>query len=212
LEPAYGSTYAVLDLDTLKLEQDNALFLNNQVELREKLFMDLCPSYTSDPCAAAQAIRQTTIDKSGQVIVNPVSTYVYQFKLALRPIFNQDPAPMNYSQQLVSHLEPDLKKKLESQFKEHITCTDMSRRGQMNLLTRTCLAIHKQDDELNVFQRLINKKTIEQNTYMNKVLGAAIKVDLTDKSHDEVIAVMASVAEHTLTKNSLSVPPGEKDC
>ena len=109
---------------------------------------------------------------------------------------------MNYSQQLVAHLEEELKRKFEGNFKDHLTCTDMSRSGQMALLTKTCVRVRKEKDELKVFERITHKKTVEQNTMFNSLLGAAMKVDLTGKSTDDTLAIFASQAERTIQNNS----------
>ena len=178
------------------------MYLNNQVEMRDKLFYDMCPSYTNDPCAAAQAIRQVTLNEHGQEVVTPLAIYIDMFKRAIRPVLDADPAKMNYSQQLVAHLEEELKRKFEGNFKEHLTCTDMSRSGQMALLTKTCVRVRKENDELKVFERIIHKKTVEQNTMFNSLLGAAMKVDLTGKSSSDALAIFASQAERTIQNNS----------
>ena len=109
---------------------------------------------------------------------------------------------MNYSQQLVAHLEEELKRKVEGNFEEHLICTDMSHRGQMSLLTKTCVRVRKENDELKVFERIFHKKAVEQNTMFNSLLGTAMKVDPKSKSPDGALAIFASQAERTIQNNS----------
>ena len=74
-EPVYGSTYAGLDMENLKIQQENAMYLNNLVKMRDKLFYDMCPSYTNNPCAAAQAIRWVMLNNHGQDVVTPLAIH-----------------------------------------------------------------------------------------------------------------------------------------
>ena len=105
---------------------------------------------------------------------------------------------MNYSQQLVSHLEDDLGRKVEGTYKDHLTCTDLSHRGQMNLLISTCLVINKENGGIKVFKRIISKQATEQNTMFKSVMSAALKVDIAGKLPEDIIKCFASQDERNL--------------
>ena len=55
---------------------------------------------------------------------------------ALRPIDGKSHTPLNYAQQYVANLDPELRHKLESKYTTHLSNHDRSRKVQFDTLNK----------------------------------------------------------------------------
>ena len=121
----------------------------------------MCPNYTSDPCASVQAIHQVTVDTDGNESVLDLKVYNASFMRAICPIVHMARSPLNYAQQYVTNLDPELKNKLESKHTLHLRNINLSRRRQMDVLHETMEYALNEDKVLTSLRSMINHQRTE---------------------------------------------------
>jgi hypothetical protein len=206
LEPAFGSTRAVVDdraLNKSLLERlHEAHWETNKVALHRSL----CPNYTSDPCAAVQAIHQVTIDKDGNEIVLDLKVYNASFMRAIRPVAHEKRAPINYAQQYVQNLDSELRTKLESKTNIHLRNIDRSRKRQMEVLNLTMEHALKVDKGLTSLRSMINHQKTEMSGMLAQVMSAVTKTPVSsfmmDGSREICVDTLVSQAEKCIRDNN----------
>ena len=196
-EPGYGEHLAGQNIVKFNSDLEDMLHRLHYPVLADRIFAHLCPNYRSDPCSAAQEIHQVSADELGNEVVLALEDYQDHFYKAIRPLMTVDPLPMHLSQQFVSHLEPVLKKALESKFSTHLTMSDLSRRAQTELLHLTVTKARECDKELNVTLGLIHRSQQAAHTMMATAISAAATTPFDPTTSDPFDYIQTHLAATT---------------
>ncbi len=210
-EPAYGTNIARIDATNLADECESKLFRLNFDDLCDLLFNDLCPNYSRDPCASLQEVHQVTADGKGNTVVKTVKQYTASFRMAMRPVAEKNPAPINYAQQYISRLEPTLRKQVEANFTRYRTETNMARQVQLKLLSEAVQAAEKCDTEHSAVEQIVLRSQRESTSMMAEAVSQFCGFHLTADQHTQIrtgdnpakalTTALMSQAERTIRAN-----------
>lgn len=94
------------------------------------LFSHLCPSYTDQPYAAVEVIKQSYIDADGNRISSRVFAYHHRMLLAMRPFAANKTLPVSVCNKFIDGLDPRLSQYFEGFYPDHHKIHDLNGQSQ----------------------------------------------------------------------------------